>query len=254
MDGDSPYSAAFFKGHRDASYLSAKAVVPHVISLCQPQSVVDFGCGVGPWLRVFLESGITDAVGVDGDYVRNDLLVIPENHFMRADVTQPVDLKRTFDLVVSLEVAEHLPPDRASVFVDTLTRHSGIVLFSAAVPSQGGTYHVNEQWPQYWMSLFTERGYSCIDCLRDVFWEDDRVTWWYRQNMLLFVATDLLPKFPALAAESVRPRKFPFALVHPGFMAKLANEEVGLRKLLIQIPGAVRAGLSRRLAKKKPVQ
>src|ERR1700738_5666163 len=139
------YSAAFFENQMNASYISAKTVMPHVISLCQPRSIADFGCGVGSWLRSCRECGITDITGVDGQYVEEQLLMIPQDNFVKADLTRPIDLHRRFDLVLSLEVAEHLPSDTASTFVDTLTRHAPIILFSAAVPSQGGVHHVNEQ-------------------------------------------------------------------------------------------------------------
>lgn len=245
MTPQSPYSAAFFDRYKDASSTSASIVLPHVLSLCNPKSVVDFGSGVGTWLRAVLELGVEDIAGVDGDYVRDELLLIPRDRFIRADITKPVDLERTFDLAISLEVAEHLPNDKASIFVDTLTRHSKVLLFSAAVPLQGGTNHVNEQWPQYWNLLFKGRGYTCVDCLRDVFWEDERIAWWYRQNMLIFVSDELLTFSPKLMAESMRPRRLPLALVHPGFMKKLEKEQIGLMELLKQIPGALRADLSK---------
>jgi SAM-dependent methyltransferase len=205
------YDSAFYAQQKDGSYVSASVVVPHILSLFKPSSVADFGCGVGTWLRALLDVGVTDITGVDGDYVRDELLVIPSERFVRADLTRPIDLGRTFDLVVSLEVREHLPKESAPVFVQTLTRHSKVVLFSAAIPFQGGTYHINEQWPQYWNGLFSEHGYSCVDSLRGLFWHDDRIEWWYRQNMLLFVANDTLSGFSSRSPASVAP----LDLVHP---------------------------------------
>jgi 2-polyprenyl-3-methyl-5-hydroxy-6-metoxy-1,4-benzoquinol methylase len=63
---------------------------------------------------------------------------------------QPLDLEKEFDLVVSLEVAEHLPASAADQFVNTLVKHGKKILFSAAIPGQGGQDHLNEQWPDYW--------------------------------------------------------------------------------------------------------
>ncbi|MBB6142480.1 SAM-dependent methyltransferase [Silvibacterium bohemicum] len=241
----SPYNAAFFNSQKDASLISAGVVIPRVLSLCDSKSVADFGCGVGTWLRSFTELGIGDITGIDGEYVSDALLVIPKDHFVRADITQPLELKRTFDLVMSLEVAEHLSNDRATTFIDTLTKHGDVILFSAAIPSQGGTHHVNEQWPQYWTSLFNARGYTCIDCLRDALWDDDRIAWWYRQNMFIFVASHRLSAYPKLMAEAARPRHLPLALVHPGFMYKLEHEQIGVGELVRKIPAAIRTTLSR---------
>lgn len=236
------YGGEFFNSQKDTSFVSAGIVLPHVLSLFNPESVADFGCGVGTWVRALLDIGVSDVVGIDGNYIRDESLVIHHDRFVRADIAQPVYLDRKFDLAISMEVAEHLPPEKATVFIDTLTRHSDVVLFSAAVPHQGGTHHVNEQWPGYWSSLFRSHGYRCVDCLRDVFWEDDRIAWWYRQNMFLFVANDRFSAFPKLVMEATRPRNMPLTLVHPGFMQK----NVGLRQLLNQIPGPLRASLARR--------
>jgi SAM-dependent methyltransferase len=247
MATESPYDRNFFAGQKSGSYIAASVITPHVLSLCEATSVADFGCGVGTWLHAVYDLGIRDIKGVDGDYVHDEDLEIPKEAFVRADLRSPIDLGRTFDLVMSLEVAEHLSTEAASVFVSTLTRHAPVVLFSAAVPLQGGTDHINEQWPQFWISLFEERGFACIDCLRDLFWDDERIAWWYRQNMLLFVKADRLHSYPRLVREVTRVRKFPLALVHPGFMAKSAKEHLSPRWLMDQLSIALRASAKRRM-------
>jgi hypothetical protein len=98
-----------------------------------------------------------------------ELLEIPKNRFMAVDLERPFQLKRKFDLVVSLEVAEHLPAHCAEDFVSTLTGLGSVVLFSAAAPHQGGEHHVNEQSPDYWAELFQRRKYVPVDCLRKKF-------------------------------------------------------------------------------------
>jgi SAM-dependent methyltransferase len=247
MPKQSPYDSAFYRGQKDGSYNSAKIVIPYMLSLVRPQSVADFGCGVGTWLSVFIENGITDATGIDGEYVRDDLLVIPVERFVRADLSRPCDLKKTFDLVISLEVAEHIPRGSAACFVETLTKHGPIVLFSAALPSQGGTGHVNEQWPSYWSALFKQQGYACVDCLRGIFWEDQRIEWWYRQNMLLFVADRALPRFSALSA-SAGPWDPPLNIVHPDLYIAIQDENrhVGIGTLIRNIPDSLRTTMRSR--------
>lgn len=214
VDVSVPYSEAFFAAHDEGGRASACAVLPRLIELLAPQSIVDVGCGIGAWLRVARESGIDDVLGLDGPWVRPDELEIPPDCFLATDLTAQPDLGRKFDLALSLEVAEHLPPSKAEDFVDLLTTLGPVVVFSAAVPGQGGGGHTNEQWPGYWSSLFARRGYEAVDCLREEFWEDDAVEWWYSQNLILFARPAVLDTFPGLREHPNR-GKTPLSLIHP---------------------------------------
>jgi len=210
-----PYSEDFFDAHDEGVRTSARAVLPWVLDRLGPGSVVDVGCGVGTWLAVARENGVDDVVGLDGAWVRPEALEIPADRFRVADLTAPPEIDRTFDLVLSLEVAEHLPPAKAEAFVDLLTSLGPLVVFSAAVPGQGGHGHTNEQWPAYWAERFARRGYDAVDCLRELFWDDEAVQWWYRQNLMLFGRPEALDAVPFLRDHPTR-GKAPRALVHPG--------------------------------------
>lgn len=209
------YTNEFFALQRDRARRSAEVVVPLVLELTEPQSVVDVGCGTALWLVVFAEHGLSDLYGIDGDYVDDSTLEIPRERFLAHDLSRPLELDRRFDLVVALEVAEHLPADRAGTFVESLTRLGSVVLFSAAIPGQGGTNHVNEQWPAYWAELFAAHGFVHVDCLRRRLWHDEAVAPWYAQNALLYVASDELPRRDALARFYDPAEPAPLALVHP---------------------------------------
>jgi 2-polyprenyl-3-methyl-5-hydroxy-6-metoxy-1,4-benzoquinol methylase len=163
---ETPYTSAYFDSHVAGSLRSAHAVLPLVLDLVDVKSAVDVGCGVGAWLSVLKELGVDDVLGIDGDYVEPKDLLIPKRCFTAHDLTQDFDVERTFDLALSLEVAEHLPPERAHSFVETLARLARVVLFSAAIPGQGGIAHVTERWPDYWAGLFAEHGYVPVDALR----------------------------------------------------------------------------------------
>ena len=130
--------------------------------------------------------GRASVLVLDGDYVERAQLRVPVEMFGATDLSRPFRLGRGFDLVISLEVGEHLPPEVASDFVGSLVAHSDMVMFSAAIPRHGGVHHVNEQWPSYWRQLFAEHEYQLFDVIRPRIWSDRRVAFWYRQNMLLF--------------------------------------------------------------------
>jgi SAM-dependent methyltransferase len=227
--GGAPYTGEFYERHRDASLRSARAVVPLVVALVRPQSVVDVGCGIGAWLSVFREQGIRDLCGVDGDWVDRARLLIPTECFRPADLRRPLPVDRQFDLAVSLEVGEHLPAECARTLVTSLTRLAPAVLFSAAIPFQGGAGHVNEQWPEYWVQCFAEHGYAVVDGIRRAIWRNDDVEWYYAQNTLLFATRALIERSPVLRTELERTAPDQLSLVHP---TQYLEAIAGMRRLL----------------------
>lgn len=162
-----------------------REVVPIVLKMLEVNSVLDVGCGTGTWLKAFEENGIEEYTGIDGEHLIMKHLQIPPSHFIAIDLNSSWSLKRKFDLVISLEVAEHLPESQADEFVARLVEHGDTILFSAAVPGQGGQNHINEQWPAYWRNKFLKHGYYFHDIIRPLIWNNDKVEWWYKQNMFL---------------------------------------------------------------------
>lgn len=162
-----------------------KAALPMLFPEGLPKSIMDVGCGTGTWLRAAMDLGATDVFGIDGVNIPANQLLIEPQRFQRCDLTAPIDLNRRFDAVFCLEVAEHLDAQHAVELIQTLTRHSDLIFFSAACPGQDGQHHVNCQWPIYWQQLFNESGYVCEDAVRWQIWDDRRIEPWYRQNMFL---------------------------------------------------------------------
>jgi SAM-dependent methyltransferase len=207
------YDEQFFRRQRELSGRSAARMLPVVLDLVRPGSVVDVGCGVGSWLEVAMRLGVEEVLGVDGGYVDRRWLRIPAERFTVRDLPQPLSLPQTFDLTLSLEVAEHLPHARADSFVFDLCALAPVVLFSAALPQQGGVEHINEQWPDYWVERFERADYQLIDCLRPRFWSDPEVEYYFAQNAMLFVAPGELP-------DEVRGPRMPLRAVHPELLAR----------------------------------
>jgi len=190
-------------------------ILPIVFKHADIKSIVDFGCGTGAWLRCAADTGIPDIQGLDGEWVVTDDLCIAPHQFRRADLTKPVELDRKYDLAICLEVAEHLPASSADTLVDSITQASDLVLFSAAIPLQGGTHHINEQWQDYWAELFSIRGYVPIDCVRPRVWRNEGVEWWYAQNVILYAERECIRGEPRLQAAYEATRLQPLSIVHP---------------------------------------
>lgn len=184
--GKHEYSGDFYSYIDAGSRRSARVVAAMLLKEMRIDSLLDIGAGHGAWAAEWLGAGVETVVAVDGDYVRPDQLAVPEDCFRAHDLATPLDLKARFDLVQSLEVAEHLPADKADLFVDNLVAHGDVILFSAAVPHQGGEHHVNEQPPEYWRRKFAARGYNVFDFLRPRLAGHGEVMPWYRFNSYVY--------------------------------------------------------------------
>ena len=219
------YDEKFYSSQSEPSSRSASAVVPILLDLIRPKSVVDIGCGVGTWLRAFRENGVADILGIDGEYVDRKRLHIPEDSFLSMDLSSPNSqvISRRFDLVLCLEVAEHIPESSASKLIDFITALAPVVFFSAAVPGQGGASHMNEQWPDYWSRHFTDRGYQILDVIRPKIWNIAQVEPWYCQNSFIYVQESQLDYYPELLTIASCSVALPLRLIHPELFRRFVS-------------------------------
>jgi SAM-dependent methyltransferase len=250
---ESSYDDDFYDEITQWSRPSAEVVVPMVVGWLDPSSVVDVGCGRGTWLAAFERAGVADVLGLDGDYVDRSALEIDSSRFDAVDLLEPTDLGRRFDLAVSVEVAEHLPEDHAKAFVSYLCGLAPAVVFSAAVPGQGGRGHVNEQWPAYWAERFRSVGFEPLDVIRPRVWDDPRVAFFFAQNLVLYVREDRAAELRRTIGELAGSIDPP-ALVHPRMVEALQASRRGrttadpsLSSLLKALPRAARKAVRRRI-------
>lgn len=242
------YGRAFYNSQEDGSLRSARLVVPYMLELTGARSVCDVGCGTGSWLSVFRELGADDIQGFDGRWVRREALRIPADRFTVVDLARPPAPPRRFDLAMTMEVAEHVEAGSAEAFTDFLTGLSDVIAFGAAIPHQGGTGHVNEQWPEYWRAKFEAGGFVGFDPFRERFWNEPAVEWWYAQNLFLYARADAVERFADLPRIGQKPG-WPERLIHPGLPA--SKDEIiaapSLGYVVKRLPGAIRRELARRL-------
>ena len=208
---------------------SAETILGMLFEVLAPQSMLDVGCGLGTWLSVARELGVSEIRGIDGEWLNKSRLRIPEHMVRVQDLEKGFDFKRRFDLVTCLEVAEHLDGSAAKGFVNSLSMHSDVLLFSAAIPFQGGHHHVNEQWPDYWRALFEERGYRVVDFIRSRIWNDDTILWWLRQNILVFANDQAIQKNEKLGKLLLH--NSPLSIVHPDvYLSRIRSAQTAIEE------------------------
>lgn len=206
------YDRNFYEEQHKAKQ-SAEEIVPFLVKLVNPKSVVDVGGGIGIWLKEFENERIKDILLIEGPWAEKDQILIESSKLKEVNFEEgKISLDRRFDLVVSLEVAEHLPKKSAENFVDSLTNLGDVILFSAAIPFQDGTNHLNEQYPSYWKELFSKRGFIPLNLIREKFWDNSKIDPHYLQNALIYVKNDKISKYPNLKKEN---RPFQVDIVHP---------------------------------------
>ena len=209
------YGHNFSKDRHQKTVYSARTVLSIIIdALPEVHSAIDFSCGVGTWLSVLKEKGVREIHGIDGPWVEQDLLEIPRQDFRQVNFEERVYLDKKYDLAITLEVAEHLSDKTAIPFVENLVAASDFILFSAAIPFQGGNGHINEQWPDYWADLFNESGYVALDFVRRKIWNDKQIPTWYRQNILMFVKKEQMQRVKLSGLDECD-NHLPISLVHP---------------------------------------
>lgn len=192
------YDSEFYNNINEGSLKAARIIVPLIIDLFSPKSVVDFGCGTGSWLSVFKNNNIPNIIGLDFGSLTHDQFETPKNSFMKVDLSEYIDLNQRYDIALCLEVAEHLPENKSRNLIGNLIRHSDIIIFSAAIPGQHGRNHLNCQYPSYWKNIFSQHMYLCFDPFRKLIWNDSSIPFWYRQNILVYVSRKVIGEYSIL--------------------------------------------------------
>lgn len=162
---ETPYAEGFWDQHAGGDWDGFAEVV---LRFCTPVSLVDVGCGDGKLLAAIRrrDAGLR-LLGIDGSRAALARAVSAGLPVLYRDLsstrTEDIAALRApvaeFDVALSLETAEHLPPWAGAGFVDSLARVR-LVVFSGAQPGQGGTLHMNERPPAYWRARFAERGFA----------------------------------------------------------------------------------------------
>jgi SAM-dependent methyltransferase len=165
---DAKYYAKFVE---PTMQLSAKVMAASIVKELEPQCVIDLGCGTGALLNELRERGV-DGKGFELAESAIEICRKRGLDVQRYDIEHDAIPEVRADLVISTEVAEHLPATCADRFVEALSKFADRIVLTAATPSQGGTDHVNEQPNAYWIEKLAERGFQ-FDQERSHRWREE---------------------------------------------------------------------------------
>lgn len=215
------YDIRYYKKHQVGSYRSAKSILSYLLTILDISSMMDFGCGMGTWCQAAEELGIIDVIGIDKHAFDEEYMLLSDERYFENDLTKPTSFERKADLVVSVEVGEHIESSFSELFIGNLCRHGDIVLFSSALPFQGGTGHINERMCSYWTNIFNSYNYRIIDCIRPHFWDNQDVEVWYKNNCVLFVKNEIFHR----VKKSIDIQSFPIDIIHPDMLKRIINNK-----------------------------
>jgi SAM-dependent methyltransferase len=222
------YSEEFFSKRKEGLFDAVAIVAGVILEKYKPGSVLDVGCGTGAWLAHFQREGCR-IQGIDGEWVPDDQLDVDAGSILRTDLTrlEPAAVAGQFDVAICLEVVEHLPREAAEAVIRFLTAKAPVVVFSGAIPGQGGTGHITECWQSSWAAVFRDCGFRANDCIRPEIWDEAAVPFWYRQNIVVYEKADVKESAPAADFRMLD-------LVHPELYLRKkrkAERERGLKRL-----------------------
>jgi hypothetical protein len=225
------------------TYQAAKQILPYITDLLGvPHIVTDLGGGGGGWLKAFKEAGTEQILCIDHPSVQAQDLLISSNEFLPCDLEKHMPEPVKCDLAISTEFAEHIHASRSQLVVDFLTSSAPVVLFSAAIPRQGGTDHINERWPNFWHHLFHKKEYYLFDVLRPKIIHNATIPWWFRQNLYLYAHKDYINiKLLHQAQQNFLPDDF--LVVHRSNIER----PLGIREIITELPRALSNLISKKI-------
>ena len=149
------------------------------------RSVVDFGCGNAGYAKSIKKEN-PDIV-VDAFDGNPNVGKITNGFGENLDLSREFNLHRKYDVVISLEVAEHIPKEHEATYINNISSHCNrLLVFSWAKVGQGGKGHINEQNKDYVLKILREKGFVLNRALSEELQSSATVCYWFKETSLVF--------------------------------------------------------------------
>lgn len=175
---------------------------------------------MGTWCKAASDLGVENILGLDQHVYEQQYMLISDKNYIRFNLKNKLNGYGPFDIAISVEVAEHIDNTYVDSFIRNVCSQSNVVLFSAALPFQGGTGHINEKRCSFWKQKFNKYGYEIIDCIRPHFWDDQNIEIWYRNNCVLFVKNHMYSEFVTKIPKDMPP----LDIIHPEMLERILRK------------------------------
>ncbi len=222
--------------------ISAKEILKIYFDIFESKKIIDIGCGRGSWLEASKIYGSDQLVGIDGEWnvkkVPNGIEYIPLNlQNLNKKFIIDNNLENKFDLCISVETLEHLENKYSENFISSLCSLSNNIIFSCAYIGQGGVNHLNENLHSNWAFIFKKYDFYPFDIFRPIVWNNDKISYWYRQNTFLYLKKNS-PSFDYMIKKMPYIKNFSFMdCIHPKMYEKKISKGVKetFKDLLIKL-------------------
>ncbi len=147
------------------------SIADAIIAELAPQQVLDAGCAMGMLVAALRTRGV-QAYGIDiSEYAISQVPSEASAYCRLGSITEP--LNQHYDLIISIEVLEHMPADQADLAIANFCKHSDSILFSSTPLDFKEVTHINVRNPEAWSALFARHGF-----FRDVDFDASFITPW----------------------------------------------------------------------------
>ena len=162
----------------------AESMVKTIVRDLDPKNVLDLGCGSCNFANKFKDLGCK-VCAVDGSSYAEEFAG-PDINFVHHDLTKELFLGNAFDVVLCVEVIEHIEAKYEDTILQAITKHADCwIVFTGAKIGQGGIGHVNCREKEHWIEKFANLGFQVVESNRwETEWRKEKVRWWYVDNLL----------------------------------------------------------------------